>query len=134
MINRAWRIVAFVLYALAVVTATHWPKLRIESDVMERPDILIHIGVFGLWALALLLSTLLRDPSRWRLVAKAWVISAGYAAADEITQAIPGIYRTAAWDDYAANLTGITLGCGVWLAGSWLYSRYCDPAPRSSAS
>jgi VanZ family protein len=32
-----------------------------------------------------------------------------YAAFDEATQSIPGLGRTAAWDDFAANAAGIVV-------------------------
>ena len=34
----------------------------------------------------------------------------GYAALDELTQAIPGLGRTAGLDDFAADVLGVTLG------------------------
>lgn len=118
-IPRWLRISGFVAYALVVVTATHWPKLQIESDVIERPDILIHIAVFGGWAIALLESTLLRIQNIRRRAVTAWLVSAAYAGLDEVTQQLPGVYRTACWDDYGANVTGITLACITW----WLVQR-----------
>lgn len=101
---------AFALYALVLFAATHWPNLRIESDVIERPDLLIHLGAFGLWAFLLHLTRLTGDPRSARTALKTAGIGALYAAVDELTQAIPILGRTAVWDDYLANLAGVALG------------------------
>lgn len=125
------RAAGFVVYALAVVIATHWPKLQIDSPYVDRPDLVIHIVVFGGWAMALLLSGLLRAADPRRRAMHAWVISAVYAAIDELTQELPGIYRTAGVDDWAANVTGITIACAAWLAFSRWSSRRKILRPRS---
>ncbi len=108
-----WR-AGFVIYALALAIATHWPRLRIESELMERPDILIHVVAFGGWTLALNLAAWVsaRAP-RGRRVAACAVVAALYACLDEGTQAIPALGRTAAWDDLAADFSGVLLGSVV---------------------
>ncbi len=117
------RISGFVVYAVAVAVATHWPKLQIDSPYVERPDLIIHIVVFGAWAMALLISGLVKANSPRRGAVIVWFIAAAYAGIDELTQELPGIYRTAGWDDWAANVTGITLACVVWLVGVRIWLR-----------
>jgi len=99
--SRPRRAAGFWLYAITLATLTHWPALRVEAPI-ERPDLLIHLGAFGLWTL--LLAGLVRSPLAVGLIASC------YAALDEGTQAIPILHRTAGWDDLAADLLG------VWLA------------------
>lgn len=122
---------AFWVYALALFAATHWPNLRIESSHIPRPDIFIHMAVFGGWVLLLIATGYLApgsdDPlaeSRgvrgWlRLVTRphavllAMFVALAYAAFDELTQGVPGLGRTVAWDDYLANSAGIMLGVAL---------------------
>jgi len=125
-------LLAFSLYALTLFLGTHWPGLRVDSTVIQRPDLFVHLSIFGTWA-ALLLTTGLparlvarlspcddaasqcdAAPCIYRTTLAGWVIAAVYAAIDESSQAIPALHRTAAWDDYAADLLGVTLGCLVW--------------------
>jgi hypothetical protein len=113
----------FVLYAIVLFVATHWPKLKIESVEIERPDILIHIGAFAAWSWFLLFSGVVRQSSVWKTAGLAWVCGAIYAGIDESLQAIPIVQRTAAWDDYIADVGGVTLGCLVWLAGAAMRQR-----------
>jgi VanZ family protein len=113
----------FVLYALVLFVATHWPNLRIESDVIERPDLLIHLGAFGLWALLLQLTGLLGPPRSPRTALKTFGVGALYAAVDESSQAIPILGRTAVWDDYVANVVGVALGAAAGCVAARLVLR-----------
>lgn len=112
---------AFILYALVLFTATHWPNLRIKSDVIERPDLLIHLGAFGLWAFLLHLTSLLGPPRSPKTALRTFIAGAVYAAFDEATQALPFLGRTAVWDDYFANLVGVTLGVAAACAAARLF-------------
>ena len=103
----------FLLYAVALFIATHWPNLRIESDVIRRPDLLVHLGAFGLWAFLLHLTGLLGPPRAARTAGVTFAVGAVYAGIDELTQAIPVLGRTVVWDDYFANLAGVTLGAAA---------------------
>lgn len=122
--------VAFWVYAIALFVATHWPNLRIESSHIPRPDIFIHMAVFGGWVMLLVATGYLApgsdDPlaesrgvrgwarlvTRPRAVLLAVLVALVYAAFDELTQGVPGLGRTVALDDYAANCGGI-LACGA---------------------
>lgn len=117
----------FWLYAVGVFISTHWPKLRIESSLLPRVDIHIHMGTFFAWTALLLLTGYFardaRDPLAESRGVRGWLgltltpraivpgvlIGVVYAAFDEGTQAIPALGRTAAWDDYAADCGGILL-------------------------
>lgn len=119
---------AFWVYAAVLFTATHWPNLKIESSYVERPDIFIHAATFGLWTM-LLIGTgyfahvsgevgraegVMRAAMEWaprvlttRGVLISGAVGLGYAAFDEATQAIPGLGRTAAIDDFGADAVGV---------------------------
>lgn len=123
---------AFLAYAAVLFVATHWPNLKIESDVIERPDLLIHLGAFGLWAFLLHLTGLLGPAGSARAALKTWGVGALYAAVDEASQAIPILGRTAVWDDYLANLAGLALGAGAACLAARILPRgliSAEPAP-----
>ncbi|MBX3375504.1 MAG: hypothetical protein KF678_00700 [Phycisphaeraceae bacterium] len=106
----SWRWVlrtAFFLYAVVLFGATHWPALRIEGS--GRPDLIVHLAAFGLWTLALNLAGFWGPRFSVRNVLISGAVAVMYAAFDEGTQAIPALQRTAAWDDYLANVSGIVL-------------------------
>jgi len=119
---------AFVLYALVLFIATHWPKLAIEGE--GRPDLWIHMAAFALWTTLLLLSGWPGRLDRPATFMRAIAIAAAYAALDEGLQAIPFLHRHVALDDLLANLAGVALGATAvvvaHLAG-WL-RRFSDPA------
>jgi len=104
-----WRRIAFLLFAAALFTGTHIPDLRVKIGNVDRPDLFIHLCAFGGW-FVLLLATEWFGPWRApRSIGLCAIIAAFYAAIDEFSQAIPGLNRTAALDDLAANLAGIAI-------------------------
>jgi hypothetical protein len=115
---------AFIGYALLLFALTHKPALTLPGS--GRSDLLVHAVFFGLWA-ALFLAAGFFGPalSRRNLLAAA-LIAPAYAAFDEGTQAIPFIRRTAAWDDFFANLLGIA---AVLAAAGILRRLRRTPAP-----
>ncbi|RNC80784.1 MAG: hypothetical protein ED559_02975 [Phycisphaera sp.] len=108
------RVLAFIVFALMVFIATHWPQLRIEGPI-PRPDLFIHFAVFGLWALMLNISGLLGEPGNLRTSVLCFGVGLVYAAFDELTQMIPGLGRFAGIDDYLANAGGLAIGCSLSL-------------------
>jgi len=90
-----------VLYALALVTATHWPKL--ELPALQGTDKTIHFVAFGMWTLFLWRTGWVR--SRWLLM----LIALVWSALDEWGQAIPVIHRHFSWLDMSANFGGVIL-------------------------
>jgi len=105
--------VGFVMYTMALLTATHWPGLTIQGPI-DRTDLVIHAGVLCVW-------TCLLFGTRWvatggcgclkrRLV---WTGVAGlvYSVFDELTQPMFG--RVADPWDIAADWFGVLAACGV---------------------
>ncbi len=104
----------FVLYAIALLVATHWPKLTIRGPI-ERPDLLLHAGAFGLWTLLLIACGFFGRVLSTRNILICAAIGAVYAPLDELSQSLPGLHRVSAVDDALANLLGIALAGGACL-------------------
>ncbi len=119
-------IAAFCLYIPVLFTGTHWPKLQIEGPV-ERPDLIVHLAAFGLWSTLCALCAWWGPVASRRNLLITWIVGVSYAAIDEGLQAIPALQRTCAWDDYAANVGGITLGVSTVLLIARIRARI---APR----
>jgi hypothetical protein len=98
---------AFWVYAAALFTGTHWPKL--ESPGPEGTDKVIHVLALGGWMVLASLQGWFGPPLSDRNLLRTLLVAAAYAGADEGLQAIPFIHRTAALDDYAANAIGVML-------------------------
>lgn len=106
---------AFLAYALAVAIATHWPRLRIDLGAVPRPDLVIHLGVFGLWAFLCARAAWFGPRFSARNILGAGLVGVAYAGLDEATQAIEIVHRTARWDDLAADIMGVAGGLGATL-------------------
>ncbi len=100
---------AFVLYAIALFVATHWPRLVIYSPVTGT-DKIIHATVFLIWTLLLAGAA---APDRRVPLGRLALIAAIYACFDEGLQAIPALGRTCSWADLAADLFGIAIGIAL---------------------
>ena len=113
------RRVAFWLFALALFVGTHWPRLELNVPGVKRPDLIVHFGLFATWYLLLFAAAYLAKLGRVRSLIAVWVIAVAYAGLDEGLQAIPFVHRDAAWDDFAADVGGVTIGfliAAVWTA------------------
>ncbi len=111
------RRIAFGVFALILVTATHWPKLRIAAPI-PRPDLIAHVGAFGLWTLLAISAQLFGPALSRRNIVLTSLLAVGYAALDEVTQGIPSLGRTVALSDWIANVAGIFLAaCSAILVG-----------------
>lgn len=108
---------AFGVYAGFLFVMTHWPRIAIPAP--GRWDLLVHASVFGGWAAMLIVSGIAPVVRSRRSVVRAIPVAIAYACFDEGLQAIPQVRRVAAWDDLAANITGILL---VALA-AWRWTR-----------
>lgn len=106
--TRALRI-AFIVYALTLVTLTHWPRLELPADIIERPDLVAHVGAFGLFTLLLIAASFFGPSLSTRNIARAALVAAIYAPLDELTQSLPGVNRTTSALDLVANLAGVAL-------------------------
>jgi hypothetical protein len=101
-----WRL-AFVTFAIALATGTHWPSLEIGPEV-PATDKTIHLLAFGS-------ATVLLYLTRWiRSIWLTGVIVFLWAFVDELSQNIPGLGRTSTWHDMLANGMGIAVAC-AWL-------------------
>ena len=105
--------IGFVVYALALLTATHWPGLAIKSS-FSRMDLVVHASVLLVW-------TVLLYSTRWiatggcgcfkRRIAWTLVVGFCYAVFDELTQPMFG--RVADPLDVTADWFGVVVACGV---------------------
>ena len=123
----------FWVYAIVLFILTHWPRLEVKVPGVERPDLIAHLTVFGLWY-TLFFAAAFFGPlggSAVRTVAAPWAVSVVYACFDEALQLIPMLGRHAAWDDLAANLAGLTLAAGACLVWS---RRFRATARQESAA
>jgi hypothetical protein len=110
-VARPWR-VAFVMYALALTVASHWPALALGDEKQPAPDKLLHMLVFG--GLAFLLWRTRWLKSIWLVVLLALV----WTVADEFTQGIPILRRWVTWQDIVAGQLGvIVVGAWLWALG-----------------
>lgn len=110
---------AFWVFAAALFVGTHWPRLELNVPGVRRPDLIVHFGLFALWYLLLFAAAYMARLGRWRSLIAVWVIAVAYAALDEGLQAIPFVRRNAGWDDFAADVVGVTIGfviAAVWTA------------------
>ena len=115
--NRLWalRRPGFVVYALTLVTLTHWPALTLPEGSPPRSDLYIHTIAFGLWTGMLIATGWLGEPGSRRSIVLGLIVGAVYAAADELTQGIPVLRRYVALSDLLANWSGVLVACGAWL-------------------
>lgn len=98
---RHWRIV-FGLYAGALATGTHWPRLNL-GDPERQPDKVMHFTAFGVLAALLWQARLARSP--WSLLA----IGVAWCAVDELTQGFPGLGRFVSGYDFVASALGVVV-------------------------
>jgi VanZ family protein len=124
-----WR-VALPVYALVLAVATHWPRLVIEGPV-ARSDLYIHVAAFFVLGGLLGMAALFGRAASPRNLAFAWFVGVGFAGLDELTQAIPAIGRTAGWDDFLADIAGVTLG--LFAAGAVARLAAAPTQPGTSA-
>jgi VanZ family protein len=110
--------VAFALYALALVTATHWPELVIQAPSFSRLDLVVHAGAFGCWTVLLTLAGFCGRPLSRRNIGLSALLALGYSALDEVSQGLPIVRRSVDASDLAANWAGIVLAALVLLAWS----------------
>jgi VanZ family protein len=105
-IRQPLRRIAFWLYVPALFTATHWPNLKLPAT--GRPDLYVHVSVFGTWTALLIATGYFGPPLSKRNIGICWLIAAAYSAMDEGLQAIPFVHRHAGFDDWGANMLGVS--------------------------
>ena len=100
-----WLRVALPVYWIALLAATHYPRVPMPGEV-PNSDKAIHFVAFG--GLALLLWRFMAARPRPLTAASVWIAAAvlvPYATLDEYTQQFVGRHTDLA--DWAANLAGI---------------------------
>jgi hypothetical protein len=108
---RPWR-VAFVLYALLLTVASHWPALALGHEHQPAPDKLMHMLAFAGLLVLLWRTRWVKSPGPAVLLVVAW------AAVDEVTQSLPILRRTFSWQDMVAGQLGaIVVGAWWWALG-----------------
>jgi len=115
--------IGFVLYALALVVATHWPRLNLQEAPIQASDKVYHFAAFLLWTLLIAASGFFGRPLSRRNVQWSVAIASVYAPLDELTQALPGVNRDVTALDLVANLTGVVVGGAVLLGLARLKRR-----------
>lgn len=105
MVRRPWRL-AFVVYAVLLTVATHWPQLKLPPT--GPSDKTIHLVSFGVLTMLLHRTAWFRRPLAVVAIAAAW------ALLDEFSQGLPGLGR------YVTRLDAIANILGVMIAGAWI--------------
>jgi hypothetical protein len=98
---------AFVFggYCGVAFMLTHYPQLTLPMP--GRPDLLAHMGLFGLWTVLCTLCGLFGPAMSTDNILRSGAVSLVYCGLDEWSQAIPFIRRFAALDDFGANTLGV---------------------------
>jgi len=118
--RRALSVVTIVSIVL-VTTTTHWPRLAIGTQENPGPDKTIHMVAFALLAAGVHFSGWIRS------LPLLWIVGALWCAADELSQSLPGLHRVADWEDWIADMFGVTVAV-AWIAatrpiGGWQSRR-----------
>ncbi len=99
----------FVGFALVLFTMTHWPALKVPN-VVPRSDLWIHASAFTAWTLLCILASFFdATPLTRKNILFSTLAGVAYAGFDELTQAIPILNRTCAWDDFFADTLGVVI-------------------------
>lgn len=117
---RDWRRLAWIAYALVLMTLTHLPPRDIEAIPFRIWDKLAHVIAYGgLGFLTALANASARDGRRPHRVALWLAALLLFAAFDEWTQPIFG--RGCEFFDWCADFIGLCIGligsglaCGLW--------------------
>ena len=110
LVVRNWRIVFFIWFVLLTV-ATHLPQpVPTDSPTFEFPDKLLHFISFGMLALFLNGTRWFKNP--WAC----WLVVAGWAVLDEVTQDLLPLNRPFSFEDLLAGEMGIA-SLMLWSGG-----------------
>jgi VanZ family protein len=126
--------VALALYAVTLITLTHWPRLELPIDIIERPDLVAHLGAFGLLNSLMIAASFFGPALSTRNIVRASLICAIYAPIDELTQSLPGVNRHTSGLDMLANLVGISLAALAALALARFRQRGAAPTVDDPSS
>lgn len=111
-LTRLWK-TAFVIYALLLTTATHWPRLELGTEESPWPDKLLHMLAFG--GLAFLFIQ-----TRW--ITKLYlcgILSIAWTFLDEFLQSLPILGRHPSWGDALSGVMGVAIVIAwMWALGA----------------
>ncbi len=96
----------FFFYALAVLVATHWPRLSVPG-AQAGSDKLAHFAAFFLWTLLAFAAGLFAPAFSRRNTLLSVVLALVYGTLDELSQLIPVFGRQFAVADTLANAAGV---------------------------
>ncbi len=120
--SRSFRVFLFGCYAGFLFVGTHWPALTIP--VPGRPDLVVHLALFGLWTLMCIQAEPFGPMLSLRNILASQLVSVINSGVDEGLQAIPIVRRVAALDDFGANTCGVLLATFVALGvRRWVLAR-----------
>lgn len=109
--TKLWK-AAFVIYALLLTTATHWPRLQLGTEESPWPDKLLHMLAFGGLAFLFIQTRWVRRIWLCALLITVWTLF------DEFSQSLPILGRQASWGDALAGLMGIAVVVAwLWALG-----------------
>jgi putative peptidoglycan lipid II flippase len=122
----------FLVYAVALIVATHWPQLRLEEGPVPRPDLFIHFGAFGTLAFLLCLTGWCGPMGGPRTIFRALLVCLPWCVIDESSQAIEGLGRVVSLDDLLANWGGVVIGLALTVPAGALWRRRSKAPPEPS--
>lgn len=108
--NTAW---VFGAYALGLTVLTHWPRLTVAVEGVERPDLFVHLTAYSVWTILLARSGLMGDPRSPANVPRVGAVALIWSGLDELSQSLPFVHRHASWQDLLANWAGVMIGLAV---------------------
>lgn len=121
---------AFFLFAAALHTATHIPRLEIPEIPVPDSDKLLHLGAFMAWSVLLVGSGFFGPPLSRRNLLACWLLGLAVGGLDEWTQGLRWVRRDASWGDWAADAAGVT---AVTAVAAWRGRKTQRSGPVSPA-
>lgn len=106
--------ITFGCYTVVLLGLTLWPALEVPIPI-HRSDLVAHMTFFGAFGLLASAAGLFGPPLSEGNLLRTLLAAAIFAGADEALQAVPALHRTAALDDYAANLMGLGVAAACML-------------------
>lgn len=113
--------IGWVLFALTLHTATHWPQLSLVEAPFSWFDKVVHACSYFIWTVLLALTGWLGHPASGRTLLKCMVLGLIVGALDEVTQGLPMVRRDPSVGDFLADASGVmAAGAALFVARSWL--------------
>jgi hypothetical protein len=103
--RQTWVIACFAVYALVLLTMTHWPRLEVPGP--EGTDKWLHILAFGGWCGLFTVCGWFGRPMSDVNLLKSCMVAGVYAGVDEAMQGMEWVHRSCEWADAGANFAGV---------------------------